>query len=298
MKSSAALANGLNKVHIFAFLLWKRKAGDVLNIVVYARYSSNSQSEQSIEGQLKVCHEYAERNGYKVITEYIDRAVSGGAADNRPAFLRMIDDSTKQQFQAVLVYQLDRFARNRYDSATYKARLKRNGIRVISARENISEDASGVLMEAVLEGMAEYFSRELSQKVKRGLAINAQKCLYTGNGAALGYKIIDKKFVIDEEAAPIVRCIFELYLIGFRMADIIRYLNVNGLKTSKGNPYNKNSIKRILTNRRYLGYFIYGGMEIPNGVPRIIDDATFEQAQALLAQGKEAAHRMKAVREA
>jgi DNA invertase Pin-like site-specific DNA recombinase len=146
-----------------------------MNLVFYGRYSDSGQSEQSIEGQRKICYEYAERNGYKIIGEYIDRALTG-TSDNRPEFLRMINDSVKRQFQGVLVYQLDRFARNRYDSATYKARLKKNGVKVLSARENISDDASGVLMEAVLEGMAEYFSAELSQKVKRGMALTAQKC--------------------------------------------------------------------------------------------------------------------------
>ncbi|MCL2034714.1 MAG: recombinase family protein [Oscillospiraceae bacterium] len=96
-----------------------------MKIVIYARFSSHAQNKQSIEGQLKTCYEYAERNGYIVIGEYIDRAISGTAADNRPEFQRMIADSVKRQFQAVLVYQLDRFARNRYDSATYKAKLKK-----------------------------------------------------------------------------------------------------------------------------------------------------------------------------
>ena len=121
-----------------------------MNVVIYARYSSDRQTEQSIEGQLKECYEYARRNGYTVVGEYIDRAISG-TTDHRPEFLRMIADGDKKLFQAVLVYQLDRFARNRYDSATYKAKLKKNGIRVLSARENISDDASGVLMEAVLD---------------------------------------------------------------------------------------------------------------------------------------------------
>ena len=137
-------------------------------IVIYARYSSDRQTEQSIEGQLRVCHEYAERNDYVVVHEYIDRALSG-TTDRRPAFLQMIEDSKKKEFEYVLVYQLDRFARNRYDSANYKMKLKKNGVRVLSARENISDDASGILMESVLEGMAEYYSVELSQKVKRGV---------------------------------------------------------------------------------------------------------------------------------
>jgi DNA invertase Pin-like site-specific DNA recombinase len=267
-----------------------------MNVVFYGRYSDSGQSEQSIEGQRKVCYEFAERNGYRVIAEYIDRATTG-TNDSRLEFQRMIADSAKRQFQGVLVYQLDRFARNRYDSATHKARLKKNGVKVLSARENISDDASGVLMEAVLEGMAEYFSAELSQKVKRGMALTAQKCEFTGAGVPLGYKIADKKFAVDEATAPIVKRIFEMYLGGMTMAEIIRYLNDNGVKTSYGNPYNKDSICRILTNRKYLGIYIYDGIEVPGGIPQIIDDKTFSDAQLLLDKNKKAPSRLKAIDE-
>ena len=264
-----------------------------MNVVFYGRYSDSGQSEQSIEGQRKVCYEFAERNGYRVIAEYVDRAQTG-TNDSRPEFQRMIADSAKWQFQGVLVYQLDRFARNRYDSATNKAKLKKNGVKVLSARENIAEDASGVLLESVLEGMAEYFSAELSQKVKRGMALTAQKCEFTGSGVPLGYKIVDKKFAIDDNSAPIVKRIFEMYLAGNTMAEIIRHLNENGVKTSKGNPYHKDSIRRILTNNRYLGIYTYGDIEIPGGIPRIIDDATFRDTQALLEKNKKAPARLKA----
>ena len=117
--------------------------------VIYARYSSHNQNEQSIEGQLKVCYEFAEKNDLTIVGEYIDRAISG-TTDKRPEFLKMIEDGSKKQFQFVLVYQLDRFARNRYDSATYKAKFKKNNVRVISARENISDDPSGILVECFL----------------------------------------------------------------------------------------------------------------------------------------------------
>ena len=138
------------------------------------------------------------------------RELKGGTTDRRPEFQKMISDSSKKTFQAVLVYQLDRFARNRFDSATYKAKLKKNGVRVLSARENISADANGVLMEAVLEGMAEYYSVELSQKIKRGMDINAEKCLSTGGNLALGFKTENKKIVVDPLTAPIVVKIFEM----------------------------------------------------------------------------------------
>ena len=269
-----------------------------MNIVIYCRFSSHAQNEQSIEGQLKVCYDFAERNGYKVVAEYIDRAISGTGAENRPEFQRMIADSAKRQFQAILVYQLDRFARNRYDSATYKAKLKKNGVKVLSARENITDDASGVLMEAVLEGMAEYFSVELSQKVKRGMKLNAEKCLSNGGGNMLGYDIDDnKQYVINEGEAAIVKRIFEMYLAGSTMAEIIRYLNENQVKTSKGNPYNKSSIRRVLINKKYCGIYTYDGVEIAGGIPRIIDDNTFSDVQKIMGKNKKAPARAKSIEE-
>ena len=156
----------------------------MVNVVIYARFSSHSQTEQSIEGQLKECYGFAKRNEYNVIGEYIDRALTG-TTDKRPEFLRMIEDSKKKAFKYVLVYQLDRFARNRYDSATYKAKLKKNGVRVLSAKENITEDASGILVEGVLESMAEYYSVELSQKIRRGIEVSASKCQFFGGSVPL-----------------------------------------------------------------------------------------------------------------
>ena len=258
-----------------------------MNVVIYARFSSHSQTEQSIEGQLKVCHEYAEANGHIVIDEYIDRAQSG-TTDSRAEFQRMIADSDKHTFEAVLVYQLDRFARNRYDSAINKAKLKKNGVRVISAKENITDDASGILVEGILESMAEYYSVELSQKIRRGMAINAEKCLSTGSNPGLGFKVdAERRFYIDEEAA-IVREIFERYAKGDTVADIVRDLNARQIKTSRGKEFNKNSLHRLLRNKRYIGTYIYKDQETPNGMPRIISDELFERVQRILDKNKAA----------
>ena len=179
-------------------------------VVIYARFSSHSQTEQSIEGQLRECYEYANRHDLAVVGEYIDRALTG-TVDKRPQFLKMIEDSKKKTFDYILVYQLDRFARNRYDSANYKAKLKKNGIRVLSAKENITEDASGILIEGVLESMAEYYSAELSQKVKRGIKESLSKGYYIGGGVIFGYDIIDKRWVINANEAIIVKDMFERY---------------------------------------------------------------------------------------
>ena len=259
-----------------------------MNIVIYARFSSHSQTEQSIEGQLKVCREYAASNGYIIVDEYIDRAQSG-TSDNRAEFQRMIADSAHHTFDAVLVYQLDRFARNRYDSAINKAILKKNGVRVISAKENIADDASGILVEGVLESMAEYYSAELSQKIHRGMEINAQKCLSNGSNPGLGYKVAeDRTFYVDENEAVIVREIFERYGKGETVTNIIKDLNARQVKTSLGRDFNKNSLHRLLRNKRYTGVYLYKGEETPGGMPRILSDETFDRVQRILDKNKAA----------
>ncbi len=266
-----------------------------MNVAIYARYSSDRQTEQSIEGQLKECYAYAEHNGYNIVGEYIDRAISG-TTDNRPEFKRMIEDSSKKNFDYLLVYQLDRFARNRHDSAVYKMVLKKNGVRVLSARENISDDASGIILEALLEGIAEYTSVELSQKIRRGMDINAEKCICTGGNVALGFYVDDDKhFQVDSNTAPIVQKVFEMYVSGSTMAEIIRYLNDQQVKTSQGNEFNKNSIHRILTNKRYIGTYTYKGTEIPDGMPSIVSEKLFNEAQEMIAKKKKAPARAKAI---
>ncbi len=264
-----------------------------MDIVLYARYSSHNQSECSIEGQLEVCKEYARLNNYNIVGQYIDRAKSG-TKDDREEFLKMIEDSKHKNFKGILVYQLDRFARNRYDSAIYKKQLKDRDIKVLSAKENINDDPSGILMESVLEGMAEYYSAELGVKVKRGMNLNAECGYYNGGCVPLGFKLQDviderfcnnikqkikKKYVIDEEKAPIVKKIFEMYANDNKMADIIRYLNDLKLTTSYDKPFNKSSIKRILQNKKYVGVYTYHGEELEGVLPRIIDDDLFNKVQ-------------------
>ena len=230
----------------------------------------------------------------RIVHEYIDRALTG-TTDKRPKFLQMIEDSKRKGFQFVVVYQLDRFARNRYDSATYKAKLKKNGVRVLSAKENITDDASGILIEGVLESMAEYYSAELSQKIKRGIAISASKCKFFGGKVPLGYKIDEKKdYVIDEDTAPIVKRMFEMLASGYNYAQIARYLNERGIPTSTGGKWGKNSFNSIFSNRRYLGKYIFHGEEIDGGIPQLIDDELFADVQKVLAKYAAAPSRGKA----
>jgi len=247
--------------------------------VIYARYSSSSQTEQSIEGQIRVCTEYAKATGLVIIGEYIDRAISG-RTDNRPEFQRLIGDCGKQIFDAVIVYRTDRFARNKYDSAIYKRHLCKFGIELHYAAERIPEGPEGIILESLMEGLAEYYSAELSQKIKRGIRESALKGKAIGGNVALGYKIDkDKNFVIDENKAEAIRIIFDMFVRQKPNSEICEYLNSIGLKTSRGGPFTKNAIPRIIQNEKYIGVYKCGDIRLEDAIPGIISKEVFAIAQ-------------------
>lgn len=249
-----------------------------MNIVIYARYSSHKQTEQSVEGQLKDCYAYAQKHSYTVVGEYVDRAISG-RTDNRPEFRRMIEDSKKKRFQGVLVWKLDRFSRDRYDSAINKRKLKKNGVRVFSAMEDIRDDSSGIILESVLEGVAEAFSRDLAEKVKRGMLVSAEKCQYNGGIVPLGFKIENKQYKIDEDAAPIAKKIFEMYAQGFTVTSILEYLKSNRIYTNANREFNKTNLITMLSNKKYIGTYTFCDIVIEGGIPRIVSDELFAKVQ-------------------
>ena len=261
--------------------------------VIYARYSSDNQREESIEGQLRECKAFAEKNGIQIVGTYIDRALSA-KTDNRPDFQKMIKDSAKQQFDTVIVWKLDRFARNRYDSAHYKSILKKNNVRVLSATEAISQGAEGIILESVLEGMAEYYSAELAEKVVRGQTENALSCRFNGGTVPIGYNIVNQHFVVNTETAPLVLAAYEMYEDGRTMQEIADDLNVRGLRNTRGTKLNINTVSNLLTNRRYIGEYSYREIVVPDGIPAIVPKDLFERVQERIAKNKKSPARYKA----
>lgn len=265
-----------------------------MKAVIYARYSSDSQREESIEGQLRECTAFAEKNGITILRHYIDRAFSA-KTDNRPEFQAMIKDSSKKLFDMIIVWKLDRFARNRYDSARYKAQLKKNGVKVVSATETISDGAEGILLESMLEGMAEYYSADLAEKVVRGMTENALKCKYNGGTPPLGYVIDSEQyFQIDPLTAPFVLEAFKRYDEGATMTQIRDWLNEKGIKNTRRQEITYNSIQHMLNNRRYIGEYSYREVIIPDGIPAIVPKDLFDRVQEKMAKNKKAPARHKA----
>ena len=268
-----------------------------MKAVIYARFSSDKQNEASIEGQLRECMDYAERTGITVIGNYIDRALSA-RTDNRPEFRRMIKDSAKGCFDVVLVWKLDRFSRDRYDSAHYKHILKKNGVKVISAKENISEGPEGIILESMLEGMAEYYSAELAVKVKRGMMGNALKGRVNGGKPPFGYYVDKERHLcVNETTAPIVQEIFRMYAEGRVVREILAYLEERAIRTTNGKKFTFSILQKMLGSRRYIGEYKYGEVVIPNAVPAIIDETTFEKVQRRLEKNRRAAASGKAKEE-
>ena len=262
--------------------------------VIYARYSSDSQREESIEGQLRECRAFADKNDIEIIETYIDRAFSA-KTDNRPDFQRLIKDSASRKFEVLLVWKLDRFARNKFDSAHYKRILKNNGVRVVSATEAISAGPEGILLESLLEGMAEYYSAELSVKIVRGLTDNALKCKYNGGTIPIGYTTDSEQFFqIDPLTAPAVLEAFQHYANGTSMHEIVEEMNLKGVRTKRGGRINLNCITRILHNRKYIGEYKYRDIVQPGGIPAIVPQELFDRVQERMAANKKAPAKHKA----
>ena len=265
-----------------------------MKAVIYARYSSDNQREESIEGQIRECTAFAEKNDITVLKHYIDRAYSA-RTDHRPAFQEMIKDSDKHLFDMVIVWKLDRFSRDRYDSARYKVLLKKNNVRVVSATEVISSGADGILLESVLEGFAEYYSADLAEKVTRGLTENALKGKCNGATRPVGYVVDDEQhFQIDPLTGPFVLEAFKRYADGATMKEVVEFFKEKGIKNSLGRDMNLNSVQRMLSNRRYMGEYTFRDIVVPDGIPAIVPKELFDRVQEKMAKNKKAPARHKA----
>ena len=253
--------------------------------VIYARYSSDRQREESIEGQIRVCEEFALRNDLEVIQTYTDRALTA-RTDRRPAFQQMIADCKKRQFSYILVYKLNRFSRNRYDSAVYKHKIAQYGVKVLSAMERITDDPSGILLESLIEGIAEYYSAELAENVHRGMTENALEGKANGR-APLGYKKgPDGKLVVDERNAKAVRFIFQSVLEGRTLKKIASALNKMGYRNSFGKPFASSNFGNLLKNTKYIGIYHWGDKDVEGVVPPIIKRDVFEKVQKIMESRK------------
>lgn len=249
-----------------------------MKAVIYARYSSDNQREESIEGQVRECIAFAERKGYTVIHTYIDRALSGTRADNRPEFQQMISDSTLREFQYVIVWKIDRFSRDKFDSVKYKYALKSSGVSVISATEPIDGSPEGQMMESVFEGISVYYIKDLAQKTSRGMTENAIKGKFNGGTLTFGYTIDENHhFQLDPVNAPIVLDVFTRYSEGETIRSILD--DINSKMSNNGRKFTYHFLNWMLNNRRYLGEYKFQDTINNEAIPPIVSRELFDKCQ-------------------
>ena len=275
--------------------------------VAYGRYSTDMQREESIDAQFRAIRDYCDRNKIELISTYADEGISG-TTDNRPEFQRMIKDAELGAFDYVIVHKLDRFSRSKYDSAIYKRKLKLAGVQLLSVLENLDGSPESLILESVLEGMSEYYSKNLSREVKKGMRENALKCKFNGGIPPLGYDIDDdKNYVINAHEAEAIKLIFDMFTKNYSYSEMMRKLNELGYKTKRGHEFTRNSFYEILNNERYIGIYFYSKedydgfrgkrnyhkkrdkdkmIRIENGVPAIIDKETWAKAQEKIKNNK------------
>ncbi len=292
---------------------------DIIRCVGYARFSSHNQREESIEAQVRAIEKFAEDSGYALLKIYADRGISG-TTDNRLEFQQMIDDAKRHKFDIVLVHKLDRFARNRTDSAIYRQELFKHNVKLVSVLENFDESPESIILQSVIEGYNEYYSKNLRREVMKGLKENALSCRHTGGTPCLGYDI-DKetmKYVINEFEAEAVKLIFKRYLEGEGYTSIIDELNRKGYKTKRGSLFGKNSLYDILSNEKYTGVYVYNKsaakdangkfnrhksksddeiIRIDEGVPQIISKEDFQLVKRKMSERRKTAAKYKAKQE-
>ena len=253
----------------------KTNGGDA---VIYARYSSHNQRDVSIEQQVEACRKHAAELGLTVTATYEDRAISG-KTDKRPSFQRMMRDAEQHKFAYVLAWKSNRIGRNMMQALVNESRLVDCGVKVFYAEEDFDDNAAGRFALRSMMNVNQFYIENMAEDVKRGLYDNAKKGLVNGS-LPLGYKRgADGKPEIDEPKAAIVREIYTRVAAGELFASIADDLNARGIKTARGREWNKGSFHVLCHNDRYRGIYMYGDIRIPGGMPRIISDELFYDAQ-------------------
>ena len=249
------------------------------NAVIYARFSSSKQKEISIEGQLRVGYDFAGKHNLNVIDVYIDRATTA-TNDKRSDFQRMLDDTKKQTFAWIIVYEFNRFARNRFDSAIYKKELAMIGIKVLSA----TQDNESIILESLYEAMDEAYSRNLSKVTKRGMRETALKGLWTGGHTPIGYKVENRQLTICEKEAQAIRYAVQEIENNVDPKYICDELYKQGFRARTGKKITTSTLRVILSNTALIGKRKYQDLEIP--CPAILTEEQFINANAIMNRTK------------
>ena len=255
--------------------------------IAYYRFSSHSQNEASIDQQRELAHAWADAHGFKIVKEYEDAAISG-TTENRPGFQQMLSEVAKIRPRVLIMWKTDRLGRDKYVLAMAKRTIRDAGCEIRLLAENIPTDGpEGVLIEGLMDAMAEYYSRQLSQNIQRGMDYNAQHALYNGH-KLFGYGVdkSTKRYIVDPDTAPFVQRMFAEYAEGKAMQTICDELNAQGLRTTRGAKFGVKTMNKMLQNRAYIGEYRHGDIVVEGGMPALVDEETFDKVQRKFAENK------------
>ena len=267
-------------------------------VALYARVSSDRQDvDLSVAAQLRALRDYAGKNSYVVVREYVDEAKSG-LIDDRPEFNRMIDEARLPEapFREVLVWKFSRFTRNREHAIAYKSLLRRRGVTVVSITEQTDDTPTGTLTEAIIETVDEYYSEDLAVDVRRGMREAASRGFWVSSRTPYGYKRVmvqdgekeRPRLQPDAVTAPVVRRIFDMAETGEGMLDIARAINDEEIPSAAGKLWSNNAVNFILRNEVYTGTLVWGAkakdevdpVRVEDAFPAIVSKAQFRQVNS------------------
>ncbi len=272
--------------------------------VIYARYSSDKQTEDSIEAQVRACREYAARHGVSVLRVYSDEAISGKGAKtaSRAQYQKMLRDADKGMFGVILIHKYDRIARNLGEHVSLEKRLSDKGISLIAVAQDFGNTKEAKIMRALMWSLSEYYIDNLAEETKKGLKETALKGLHTGGYAPFGYDVVRQTYVINELEAAYVRKMFDAAQAGEGFKELIEEMAAAGITGKRGKPIRYPQIYEILKNEKYTGVYLYSPTEaknradrrtkpdsikIENAMPKIIDKAQFMEVQKIMAERKQ-----------
>lgn len=271
--------------------------------VIYARFSSDKQTEASIDAQVRACREYAAAKGMIVGEIYTDEAISGKGSKtaSRKAYQQMLRDARKGVFDTILIHKYDRVARNLGEHVNLELKLKEFGIRLIAVAQDYGESKEAKVMRSLTWALSEYYIDNLASETTKGLVETAHKCLHTGGTPPFGYDVVDQHYIINEVEAAYVRRMYQCALDGSGFTGLLSEMDVAGVRGKRGAVMKYTQIYEILKNERYTGVYLYSPHEeekradrrakpnairIEGGMPAIISKEAYTKVQEIMKDRK------------
>ncbi|WP_444658443.1 recombinase family protein [Caproiciproducens sp. R2] len=274
------------------------------NAVIYARYSSDKQTEDSIEAQVRACRDYAAAKGFQIVNIYADEAISGkGAATaSRKQYQKMLRDAEKGTFDTILIHKYDRIARNLGEHVNLEKKLSSLGVSLIAAAQDFGTSNEAKIMRALMWSLSEYYLDNLSSEVKKGHKETALKGLHNGGVAPFGYDVVNQQYVINELEAVYVRKLFDAAMNRQGFTEILQEMEARGIKGKRGKAIRYPQVYEMLRNEKYTGVYVYSPQEearradrrdkpnairIESALPIIISKAKFMEVQKIMSERKQ-----------